>query len=215
MTPGAGEVDAGTEVAGCHSAPPGPRRHERRLRRRDVALGRRVALKLLATELAEDPRFRERFLRESRAAGGLDHPNIVPIYDAGETGGRLYIAMRLIEGSDLHALICCAGPLEPARALRIVEQVASALDAAHEAGLVHRDVKPSNVLVPQDQASGHEDHAYLADFGLAAHARCPASSRAAAACSAPSTTWRPSRSWASTPTAAPTSTASAACSTNA
>jgi streptogramin lyase/tRNA A-37 threonylcarbamoyl transferase component Bud32 len=174
VTPGAGEIGAGTEVAGY--------RLERLLARggtsvvyvaEHVALGRRVALKLLAPELAEDPRFRERFLRESRAAGGLDHPNIIPVYDAGETEGRLYIAMRLVEGGDLHALIRSGGPLEPTRALRIVDQVASALDAAHDAGLVHRDVKPSNVLVLQSRASGDEDHAYLADFGLAAHAAVP------------------------------------------
>jgi DNA-binding beta-propeller fold protein YncE len=125
----------------------------------DLALDRPVALKILAPELAADVQFRERFLRESRLAASIDHPNVVPVYDAGEVGGELYIAMRFVEGSDLRHLLS-AGPLEPARALTLVSQVAAALDAAHGRGLVHRDVKPSNVLVTGD------DHVYLADFGL-------------------------------------------------
>jgi serine/threonine-protein kinase len=129
-------------------------------RARDLALDRNVALKLLAPELAEDAQFRERFHRESRLAASLDHPSIVPIYDAGEVAGRLYITMRLVEGTDLKRLLAEEGPLEPQRALAILGQVADALDAAHERGLVHRDVKPSNVLV------GARDHVYLADFGL-------------------------------------------------
>jgi streptogramin lyase/predicted Ser/Thr protein kinase len=129
-------------------------------RAHDLALDRPVALKILAPELAADERFRERFLRESRLAASLDHPSIVPVYDAGEVSGELYIAMRFVEGSDLKALLRDEGALEPSRALRIVEQVADALDAAHERGLVHRDVKPSNVLI---DARGHS---YLADFGL-------------------------------------------------
>src|SRR5438067_441195 len=129
-------------------------------RARDLALERNVALKLLAPELAQDVRFRDRFLRESRLAASLDHPAIVPVFDAGEVAGQLYIAMRLVEGTDLKALLRGEGKLEPARALAIVSQVADALDAAHERGLVHRDVKPSNVLL---DARGH---AYLADFGL-------------------------------------------------
>src|SRR5437868_473314 len=118
-------------------------------RARDLALDRYVALKLLAPELAEDVRFRERFLRESRLAASLDHPAIVPIYDAGEVAGRLYIDMRLVEGTDLKRLLAEEGVLEPERALGLLEQVADALDAAHERGLVHRDVKPSNVLVDE------------------------------------------------------------------
>ncbi len=129
-------------------------------RAHDLALDRKVALKLLAPELAEDVRFRERFLRESRLAASLDHPAIVPIYDAGEVAGQLYIAMRLVEGTDLKRLLAAEGPLEPERALALLEQVADALDAAHERGLVHRDVKPSNVLVDG------RGHVYLADFGL-------------------------------------------------
>jgi DNA-binding beta-propeller fold protein YncE/predicted Ser/Thr protein kinase len=129
-------------------------------RAHDLALDRPVALKILAPELAADERFRERFLRESRLAASLDHPSIVPVYDAGEVAGELYIAMRFVEGSDLKALLRDEGALEPARALRVVEQVGDALDSAHERGLVHRDVKPSNVLI---DARGHS---YLADFGL-------------------------------------------------
>ena len=129
-------------------------------RARDLALDRNVALKLLAPELADDVGFRERFLRESRLAASLDHPAIVPIYDAGEVAGRLYIAMRLVEGTDLKRLVADEGVLKPERALGLLEQVADALDAAHERGLVHRDVKPSNVLVDE------RGHCYLADFGL-------------------------------------------------
>jgi YVTN family beta-propeller protein len=129
-------------------------------RAHDLALERSVALKLLAPELAEDTGFRERFLVESRLAASLDHPNVVPIYDAGEVEGQLYLAMRYVDGSDLKALLQEEGALEPARAIQIVSQVAEALDAAHARGLVHRDVKPSNVLLDETE------HAYLADFGL-------------------------------------------------
>jgi streptogramin lyase/predicted Ser/Thr protein kinase len=125
-----------------------------------VALDRKVALKLLAPELAADERFRERFLRESKLAASLDHPSIVPIYDAGEVDGQLYIAMRYVEGSDLKHLLRVDGALEPRRALRLVAQLGEALDFAHARGLVHRDVKPSNALL-----DGGE-HLYLADFGL-------------------------------------------------
>jgi streptogramin lyase len=128
-------------------------------RAHDLALDRDVALKLLAPHLADDVSFRERFLTESRIAASLEHPNVIPIHDAGEIDGQLYIAMRLVEGSDLKARLN-AGPLEPAEATRILDQIAGALDAAHERGLVHRDVKPSNMLVDE------RGHAYLADFGL-------------------------------------------------
>ena len=124
----------------------------------DLRLGRKVALKLLAPELAEDERFRERFLRESRLAASLDHPSVIPIYEAGEEGGQLYLAMRYVEGTDLRSLLE-HGPLPPERALPLLAQVASALDAAHGRGLVHRDVKPANILLAGE-------HAYLADFGL-------------------------------------------------
>src|SRR5439155_2870728 len=108
---------------------------------------RKVALKLLAPELAEDESFRERFVRESNAAASIDHPNIIPIYGAGEADGVLYIAMRYVDGLDLRRLLDGEGRLEPIRASSIVSQAAGALDAAHEHGLVHRDVKPGNILL--------------------------------------------------------------------
>jgi predicted Ser/Thr protein kinase len=129
----------------------------------DLALGRKVALKLMAAELAEDRRFRERFRRESRLAASLDHPNVIPIYEAGEADGLLFIAMRYVEGTDLKSLLVREGPLAPRRALMMLSQVAEALDASHSRGLVHRDVKPSNVLLAGD---GEREHVYLADFGL-------------------------------------------------
>jgi serine/threonine-protein kinase len=124
-----------------------------------VRLGRRAALKLLTPAFGEAD-FSDRFLRESRLAASLDHPSIVPVYDAGEQDGLLYIAMACIEGRDLRSLLAEEGPLPPRRALRIVGQIASALDAAHARGLVHRDVKPANILV------GEGDRAYLSDFGV-------------------------------------------------
>jgi predicted Ser/Thr protein kinase len=125
-------------------------------------LGRKVALKLLAPELAHDEAFRARFLRESRIAASLDHPNVIPIYDANEIEGLLYLAMRYVNGPSLHSLVRERGPRTAAETARIVEQVAGALDAAQGAGLVHRDVKPANVLVAEP-----EQHVYLCDFGLA------------------------------------------------
>ena len=132
-------------------------------RAEDLRLGRKVALKLLAPELAENERFRERFLRESQLAASLDHPNIVPIYAAGEAGGQLYLAMRYVEGYDLRQLLAREGRLEPARTVALLEQVAEALDAAHARSLIHRDVKPGNILIAEQ--AGRE-HCYLADFGL-------------------------------------------------
>src|SRR3954468_683865 len=123
-------------------------------------LDRLVALKLIVAQLAEDPEFRDRFVRESRAAASIDHPNVIPIYYMGESDGALYIAMRYVEGDDLRTLARREGRLAPDRAAHIVSQVGSALDAAHARGIVHRDVKPANVLL------GPEDHAYLTDFGL-------------------------------------------------
>ena len=130
----------------------------------ELLLDRRVALKTLAAELAADERFRERFLRESRIAAGLEHPGILPIYAAGEADGVVYLAMRFVEGSELGGLIEAEGALPAERTLNLLAQVADALDAAHRRGLVHRDVKPGNILV--DEA----DRAYLTDFGLATHA---------------------------------------------
>ena len=125
-----------------------------------LALERPVALKVIARELADKEGFRERFLRESRLAARLDHPSVVPVYDAREEDGELIVAMRLVEGGDLRQLIRREGPLPPARAIGLLSQVADALDAAHAAGIVHRDVKPHNILVEGDRA-------YLSDFGLA------------------------------------------------
>jgi serine/threonine protein kinase len=132
-----------------------------------VRLKRKVALKLLASELAEDQRFRDRFLRESQLAASLDDPNVIPIYEAGEQDGVLFIAMRYVDGLDLKALLEQEGPLEPDHVTAIVEQVARALDAAHEKGLVHRDIKPANILVARrgGDSTGPE-HVYLTDFGL-------------------------------------------------
>jgi serine/threonine protein kinase/WD40 repeat protein len=129
-------------------------------------LQRKVALKILSPQLAEDERFRERFVRESRLAASLDHPNVIPIYEAGASGGDLFIAMRYVEGTDLRTLLHDGGPLQPARAVAIVRQVAAALDAAHEQGLVHRDVKPGNVLLARQRGSEAGEHVYLSDFGL-------------------------------------------------
>src|SRR5437773_8619311 len=110
----------------------------------DVTLDRKVALKLLVPELSEDAGFRERFLRESRIAAGLEHPNVVPIYQAGDADGTLFIAMRYVEGTDLRRLLADVGRLDAATTVAVASQVAAALDAAHRRGLVHRDVKPAN-----------------------------------------------------------------------
>jgi ABC-type branched-subunit amino acid transport system substrate-binding protein len=126
----------------------------------DESLERPVALKLVASELADDERFRRRFLREPKLAAGLDHPNVIPIYAAGEQDGRLFLAMRYVAGCDLRTVLGDAGTLAPQRALDILGQVAAALDAAHRRDLVHRDVKPANVLLDAG------DHAYLTDFGV-------------------------------------------------
>ena len=128
-----------------------------------VSLARPVALKVISEALSDREGFRERFERESRLAASLDHPNIIPVYAAGEHDGVLFIAMRYVDGTDLRALLAAEGAFDPARAAGVVAQVASALDAAHERGLVHRDVKPANVLVA---ARGGGEHTYLTDFGL-------------------------------------------------
>jgi predicted Ser/Thr protein kinase len=133
-------------------------------RARQIALDRTVALKLIAPELARDEAFRARFARESRIAASLDHPNVIPVYEAGEDGERLFIAMRFVDGTDLGRMLHEHGPLEPRAAAELVAQAASALDAAHARGLVHRDVKPANLLVGGDPA---RPHVYLTDFGLA------------------------------------------------
>jgi CHASE2 domain-containing sensor protein len=139
-------------------------------RARQLALERPVAIKLIAPERAQDSAFRERFELESRMAAAIEHANIIPVYEAGEDHGLLFIAMRLVEGVDLGALLERGGPLEPARTARLVAQVAGALDAAHAGGLVHRDVKPANILVTVEEP----EHAYLTDFGVAKHVGEPA-----------------------------------------
>ena len=131
----------------------------------DLRLKRRVALKVLAAAVAEDRSFRDRFLRESELAASIDHPNIVPVYEAGTAEDLLFIAMRYVEGRDLKARLG-RGRLDPADAIGLLAQVSSALDAAHARGLVHRDVKPSNVLLDTGARPDGSDHVYLADFGI-------------------------------------------------
>ena len=130
-----------------------------------IGLHRKVALKVLGPELAEDEAFRERFIHESRITAGLDHPNIVTVYDAGEADGVLFISMRYVEGTDLEHLLRTEKRLEPSRAVALISQAAAALDAAHAAGLVHRDVKPGNILLTSGSRSS-ADRAYLSDFGV-------------------------------------------------
>jgi serine/threonine protein kinase len=131
---------------------------------RQLRLDRPVALKLVEAEVARDPVVRERLRREARAVAALDHPNVVPLYEAGEEDGTVYIVTRWVDGTELGTLIHSENPLEPGRAARIAAQIAAALEMAHEKGLIHRDVKPSNVILTP------EDHVYLTDFGLAKRA---------------------------------------------
>jgi Protein kinase domain len=154
------ELESGDEFAGCRiEAVAGRGGMGVVYRATELSLGRPVALKLLAPDRAGDSEFRERFQREWRMAASIDHPNVIPVYAAGEQDGSLYLVMRYVGGTDLHALLRDRGPLEPVKAAELVAQLASALDAAHADGLVHRDVKPANVLLAGD-------HAYLSDFGL-------------------------------------------------
>jgi predicted Ser/Thr protein kinase len=129
---------------------------------RHARLERRVALKVIAPALADDPDFRARFLRESQLAASLDHPHVIPIYDADEVDGVLYLAMRYVDGPSLQMLIREGGPLSRGDTLRIAEQIGGALDAAHAEALVHRDLKPANILLTEA-----DRHSYLCDFGLA------------------------------------------------
>ena len=133
----------------------------------DDHLDRRVALKVLAPELARDDVFRARFIQESRIAAATEHPNIIPVFNAGEADGVLYIAMRYVPDGDVRSLIDRVGPLPVARACALISQAASALDAAHARGLVHRDVKPTNMLLEISNRTSRPDHLYLSDFGLA------------------------------------------------
>jgi ketosteroid isomerase-like protein len=154
------ELEPGDEFAGCRIEGIAGRGGMGVVyRATELSLGRPVALKLLTPDRAGDRDFRERFQRESRMAAAIDHPNVIPVYAAGEHDGSLYLVMRYVGGTDLHALLRDEGSIAPEPAAHLVAQVAAALDAAHGAGLVHRDVKPANVLLAGD-------HAYLSDFGL-------------------------------------------------
>ena len=132
----------------------------------DVRLDRMVALKILSPELARNDAFRQRFIRESRAGAAVDHPHVIPVFEAGDADGVLFIAMRYVAGHDVRALIERDGNLSAAQTVEIVTQVASALDAAHASGLVHRDVKPANMLLASASDGSTADHVYLSDFGL-------------------------------------------------
>jgi hypothetical protein len=161
---GVQDLPPGAELAGCRiDGVAGRGGMGIVYRATQLSLGRPVALKLIAARHAADPAFRERFQREARLAAAIDHPNVVPVHEAGEEDGLLYLIMRYVRGTDLHALLAKEGRLAPPRAAAIVDQVAAALDAAHAAGLVHRDVKPGNVLIAGEPGN---EHVYLTDFGL-------------------------------------------------
>jgi len=150
----------GAQIAGCRiEAVAGRGGMGIVYRATQLSLGRPVAVKLIAPERAGDPGFRERFERESRVAAAIDHPNVIPVYAAGEEGGHLYLVMRYVNGIDLQGLLARERRIPPARVASVGLQIGAALDAAHAVGLVHRDVKPANVLL-------NGEHAYLADFGL-------------------------------------------------
>ena len=161
-------------------------------RARDERLGRVVALKLLAG----DEVVRKRFVREARAVAAVDHPHIIPVYEAGEAEGVLFIAMRFVAGDDLRVVVGREGALRPRRAAAFISPVASALDAAHAAGLVHRDVKPANMLV--DVGPGRPEHVYLSDFGVARGMLSSSGLTGPGSSSARPITRRPSRSAAGT-----------------
>jgi Protein kinase domain len=155
------ELAPGTEIAGCRiEAVAGRGGMGVIYRATEIGLGRPVAVKLIAAERASDDAFRSRFERESRLTASIEHPNVIPVYAAGEDGGVLYLVMRFVGGTDLRSLLRREIRLRPERAVAIVAQVAAGLDAAHAAGLVHRDVKPANVLIDEG------GHVYLSDFGI-------------------------------------------------
>lgn len=163
--PALGGLAPGTRVAGYRLAEPlGAGGMAVVYRALDERLGRAVALKLLTPALAADQEFRRRFTAESRAAAAVDHPHIIPVYEAGQADRALFIAMRLVTGGDLRQVLAREGPLPSERAAQFLSPVASALDAAHRAGLVHRDIKPANILV--DAQPDRPDHVYLSDFGI-------------------------------------------------
>ena len=161
------EVALGSTVAGCRlEAVAGRGGMGVVYRATQLALDRTVAVKAIAPALAQDDAYRERFQRESHLAASIDHPNVIPVYEAGEFDGTLYLIMRWVDGTDLRALVTDEGRLEPERAVRLLRPVASALAAAHRRGLVHRDVKPANVLIARGDGEDDE-HVYLTDFGIA------------------------------------------------
>jgi len=167
LSPASGELAVGSRVAGyVIEGQIGRGGMAVVYRASDTRLNRTVALKVLAPDLAGDTAFRQRFVREMRAAASVDHPHIVPVFDAGEADGALFIAMRLVIGQDLRTLLDSERRLPAERVADIVAQIASALDEAHSRGLVHRDVKPGNILISAVPGSGEPDHVYLSDFGL-------------------------------------------------
>ncbi len=175
-----------------------------------LALDRIVALKVIRADYAGDEAFRERFRREARLAASIEHPNVLPVMDAGEDDGVLYITMRFIAGIDLGALISSSGRLAPERVATIAIQISGALDAAHAEGLIHRDVKPANILLEGAEGLGRS---YLTDFGLTRRAASGPALTQTGSGWEPSATSHPSRSRHSRSTTASTSTRSPACST--
>jgi serine/threonine protein kinase len=172
------ELSVGSEIAGCRiEAVAGRGGMGVVYRATQLALERPVALKVITPELADSQAFRARFQRESLIAASIEHPNAIPVYEAGERDGVLYLVMRYVEGTDLRALLAHEGPLDARRAVELLAPVASALHAAHRRGLVHRDVKPANVLIARDDEEGRE-HVYLTDFGIARHAEAAATTDA-------------------------------------
>ena len=160
-------IPAGTEIAGYRvESLIGRGGMAMVYRAEHLRLGRRVALKVIAPELAEDERFRQRFIRESQLAAAIDHPNVLPVYEAGDAHGMLYIAMRYVDGTDLKGLLAQQGRLDTGQALSIFRQVGRALDVAHGRELIHRDVKPGNILIMVDPYGDDLYHVYLSDFGL-------------------------------------------------
>ncbi len=161
------DLSVGSTLAGCRlDAVAGRGGMGVVYRATQLALDRPVALKAMAPQLAEDLGYRERFQRESHLAASIDHPNVIPVYEAGELDGTLYLIMRWVDGTDLRELLSSSGRLSPARAVRLLRPVASALSAAHRRGLVHRDIKPANVLLARGEDDEGE-HVYLTDFGIA------------------------------------------------
>ena len=162
------DISVGSTVAGCRvEAVAGRGGMGVVFRATQIALQRPVALKVIAPHLAQDAAFRVRFEREARIAASVDHPNVIPIYETGELDGSLYLMMRWVDGTDLRSLLAAEGRLSPTRAIALLRPVALALAAAHRRGLVHRDVKPANVLIAT--GDGTEEHVYLTDFGIARH----------------------------------------------